>query len=160
LKADQSVLVVSPTHAEGERTTGRLRADLKAMGVVGSDERTFPILRNTQMTQAQRSNEALYSPHHVIVFHQNAKGYRKGQRVIVGHGRLPLEHADRFQTFQTDTLNLAPGDMIRITQNGTTADGQHRLNNGSLYNVGGFDRDGNIVLENKWVIDRDFGHLA
>ncbi len=42
-----------------------------------------------------------------------------------------------------------------------TADGQHRLNNGSLYTVGGFAENGNIFLkENKWEVSNDFGHFT
>jgi hypothetical protein len=40
------------------------------------------------------------------------------------------------------------------------ADGKHRLNNGSLYRISRFDKQGNVVLENGWTIARDFGHLA
>ncbi|MBX3412793.1 MAG: hypothetical protein KF708_08900 [Pirellulales bacterium] len=38
-------------------------------------------------------------------------------------------------------------------------DGKHRLNNGSIYEVGGFDESGNIVLDNGWTVTKDFGHL-
>ena len=54
-------------------------------------------------------------------------------------------------------IRLAPGDVVRITRNGLTADGKHRLNNGSLYRIDRFDDDGNIVLENGWTIAKDFG---
>ena len=42
--------------------------------------------------------------------------------------------------------------MVRITQNGLTADGKHRLNNGALYQVKNFDGEGNIVLDNGWLV--------
>ncbi|MEM9411300.1 MAG: relaxase, partial [Planctomycetota bacterium] len=42
---------------------------------------------------------------------------------------------------------------------GTTRDGKGRITNGRLDEVSGFDRDGNIVLKNGKVVDRDFGHL-
>ena len=62
--------------------------------------------------------------------------------------------------FHAATLKLAPGDVVRITHNGRTADGKHRLNNGSMYKVKDFDNDGNIVLENGWTIGKDWGFLA
>ena len=52
------------------------------------------------------------------------------------------------------------GDAIRVTANGKTIDGRHKLNNGSLYQVKGFDRKGNIILANDWVVAKDFGHLT
>jgi ATP-dependent exoDNAse (exonuclease V) alpha subunit len=73
---------------------------------------------------------------------------------------LPLEHAKRFEVFRSGMLELAPGDLLRITHNGTTADGRHKLNNGTLYKVKAFDDTGNIVLANGWTVDKEFGHLA
>jgi ATP-dependent exoDNAse (exonuclease V) alpha subunit len=57
-------------------------------------------------------------------------------------------------------LELAVGDVIRITHNGLTADGRHRLNNGALFRIKTFDTRGNIVLDNGWTVAKDFGHLA
>ena len=57
-------------------------------------------------------------------------------------------------------LRLSPGDMVRITKNGLTADGKHRLNNGARYTVKGFDPSGDLVLDNGWTVAKDFGHLA
>ena len=48
----------------------------------------------------------------------------------------------------------------RVTANGKTADGRHRLNNGALYTVRGFTAAGDVVVDNGWVIGRDFGHIA
>ena len=49
---------------------------------------------------------------------------------------------------------------MRITQNGLTADGKHRLNNGAVYRVKKFDAEGNLVLANGWKVAKHFGHLA
>jgi hypothetical protein len=97
----------------------------------------------------------------VLQFHQNAKGYMRGHRIIVnGEAPLPLDQAARFQAFHSRSTELAPGDLVRITQNGFTPDRQHRLNNGALYRLSTFDDLGNIKLENGWTVARDFGHLA
>ena len=71
----------------------------------------------------------------------------------------PLNQAARFQVYESKTIALAPGDMIRITQNGFTKDKQ-RLNNGELKRVKGFTRDGDIKLANGWVISKDYGNLT
>jgi ATP-dependent exoDNAse (exonuclease V) alpha subunit len=49
---------------------------------------------------------------------------------------------------------------VRITKNGCTADGEHRVNNGDLRRIKTFDEQGRIVFDNGWVLAKDFGHLA
>ena len=55
---------------------------------------------------------------------------------------------------------LSPGDIVRITKNGLTADGLHRLNNGARYQVKRFNPSGDLVLDNGWTVAKDFGHLT
>jgi hypothetical protein len=55
---------------------------------------------------------------------------------------------------------LAAGDKIRITQNGFTRDGKHRLNNGAVYQLKGFTKTGDLKLTNGWLIGKDYGNLA
>jgi len=56
----------------------------------------------------------------VIEFHQNAKGFSKGQRVTAGETSLPLDQSARFQTYHAKELTIARGDLIRVTKNGKT----------------------------------------
>ena len=89
------------------------------------------------------------------------KAIKRGERVqVTGKSRLPLGQADRYQLFHRKTLHLSPGDVVRITHNGRTADGKHRLDNGSLYRVRKFNHNGDIVLGNGWMVAKNFGHLA
>jgi conjugative relaxase-like TrwC/TraI family protein len=158
----KTAIVVSPTHAEGDRITVAIRDALRKKGTLKADERTFRTLENANLTEAERTDSVNYLSGDVLVFHQNAKGgFTRGQKVTVENGKsLPLDQAPRFQMFHAKTLNLAPGEMVRITRNGQTADRKHRLDNGTLYRVKGFDKKGDIVLANGWTIDHDFGHLA
>jgi ATP-dependent exoDNAse (exonuclease V) alpha subunit len=72
-----------------------------------------------------------------------------------------LEHAKRFQVFHSRDIAFAEGDKVRITHNGATADGAHRLNNGSIYTIKKFSPQGDIILaENGWTIGKDYGHLT
>jgi conjugative relaxase-like TrwC/TraI family protein len=157
--AGKSALVVSPTHAEGERITSQIRGSLKDLGRVNTDEREISILERSNLTQAERGDAVNYAPGDVLVFQQNAKGYRKGERIIAGKGELPLDQANKFQKYRARKIAIAEGDLIRVTQNGKTADGKHRLNNGAQYVVDGFTRQGDIRLNNGWTIDKNFGHL-
>lgn len=156
----KTALVVSPTHLEGEWITDEIRARLKQAGKLGEGERTFLALESANLTEAEKADPLNYAAGDVLVYHQNAKGHRKGDRIVVGDEPLPLDQAERFQVYRPSVLPIAPGDVLRITRNGTTADRQHRLNNGSLYTVRGFDVSGNIVLANGWTVSKNYGHLA
>ena len=98
----------------------------------------------------------------MLQFHQNAKGFKNGARLIVNDGVAPpIELANRFEVYRpVQQLALAVGDRIRITAGGKTKDGKHRLSNGSLLTVEGFTRRGDIVVDHGWVIDRRFGHFT
>jgi len=167
-------LVISPTHAEGERVTLEIRAKLKTAKELGADERELVQLKNLQWTQAQRADAQNYQAGQVAQFHQNAAGFRRGERVAVktrGAGGviierqngettlLPLNQAARFQVYESREIVLAAGDWIRITQNGFTKD-KRRLNNGDLKQIKGFTADGDIRLVNGWVVSKDYGNLT
>jgi conjugative relaxase-like TrwC/TraI family protein len=157
-----TALVVSPTHAEGHRITVAIREALRKKGKLKGEERIFRVLENASLTEAERTDAVNYSPGDVLVFNQNAKGgFTRGQKVTVENGEpLPLDQAARFQMFYARTLNIAAGDIVRITRNGWTADrGKHRLDNGSMYRIKKFEKNGDIVLENGWKIDKDYGFL-
>jgi conjugative relaxase-like TrwC/TraI family protein len=175
VKENKSVLVISPTHAEGERVTGRIRERLKETGRLHGKERELLQLKNLQWTEAQRGDALNYQAGMVVQFHQNVDGFRRGDRITVkerdAQGRLtgerkggstaavPMAHARRFQVYESRSMALAPGDRVRITQNGFTMDGQ-RLNNGDLKQVSGFTKSGDIKLANGWAVSKDYGNLA
>lgn len=157
----ETALVVSPTHAEGRRCTRAIRSELKRLGRLGDEDRTFRTLASANLTLAQRSDPICFCPGDVLVFHQNANGFRRGQRVVVDDkiDAFPLNQAERFQVFETGEIKLAKGDVIRITKNGESVEG-HRLNNGSRYRVDHFTPQGDIALDNGWTISKDWGYLA
>ena len=174
VKAGKSALVISPTHAEGERVTREIRAKLKAVRKLADDEREFIQLKNLQWTEAQRSDSRNYQAGQIVQFHQNVAGFQRGERVTVksrdasgvmvgrqngGTASLPLDVAARFQVYEARKITLAAGDWLRIKQNGFTKEKQ-RLNNGDLKQVKGFTKDGDIKLANGWVVSKDYGNLA
>ena len=160
VNAGKSALVVSPTHLEGERITDEIRSQLQRGGRLGKDQRQFRVYENANLTLGERRDELNYVPGDLVVYHQNAKGHKRGQRVIVGKTPLPLDQAEKFHVFHPNVLPIASGDVIRITHNGKTVDGIHRLNNGAIYQVKGFTKDGDIQLSNGWAISKDFGHIS
>lgn len=156
----KTALVVSPTHAEGDRITQEIRDRLKAAGRIDSEERVFRMLENANLTESERTDGVNYLPGDVLVYHQNSKTHGRGDRVTVGDESIPKSEAWRFQVFHPKALTLSRGDTIRITRNGQTADGEHRLNNGAMYTIKGFTRTGDLILNNKWIIDKDFGFFT
>ena len=160
IQSGKSALVICPTHAGGERLTATIRSELQRRGLLEKEERTFPSFRTLGLTEAERSEAVSYAPGHVLEFSQNAKGYRKGQRVVAGAEELPLQHAGRFEAYQARSISIARGDLIRITKNGKSLDGKHRLNNGATYRVKDFDEQGNIVLANGWTVSKEFSHIT
>jgi hypothetical protein len=156
----KSALVVSPTHAEAGRVTQAIRENLKAQGGL-EDERIVTGWIPAHLTDAQKADSSQYDPGDLIQFHQNAPGFQKGSRLTVGEGiTLPTELANRFEVYRPTQMALAAGDRVRITAGGKTKDGKHRLSNGSLLDIHGFTKRGDIIVNHGWVIDRDFGHMT
>jgi conjugative relaxase-like TrwC/TraI family protein len=161
VEAGKRALVVSPTHIEGDRITGAIRSSLAAKDLLGQDEREVTSLVPAHLTEAERSDGVNYLPGDVLVYHQNARGRTRGDRVTVANPtELPFHDARRFQVYHTRKLALAAGDLIRVTRNGKTLDGKHRLNNGAVYQIRRFDAQGNLVLDNGWTVSKSFGHLT
>ena len=180
----KTALVVSPTHREAENVTDAIRDELKSNGRLGKDERQFASLRPLNLTEAQRKDAREYVPGTVVQFHQNATGFTRGERLTVastdkqgvhvtrGDGSatiLPMRHAERFQLYSRRQVALARGDRLRITQNGFTREtrrgllgtkGKDRLDNGSVYEVEGFTKEGDIRLANGFVVPKDYGGIT
>jgi conjugative relaxase-like TrwC/TraI family protein len=196
----RTALIVVPTHAEAGKVTDELRTVLKQRGALG-EERQFIARKSTGWTDAQKGDVRNYEPGMVLEFHQNAKGFKRGEKVVVlEHARalkavpklgrrqnndalvggesdelvalrqdgsrvsLPLGQAQRFDVFRSREIAIARGDRIRITKNGEAkVEGQAkgtRLNNGDIFTVEGFTKDGDIRLENGRLLPKNWGHLS
>ncbi len=156
----KTALCISPTHAEGARVTNFIRGALKAEGKL-KDERTLATWIPARLTDPQKADATQYEPGDLLQFHQLAPGHKNGSRLIVREGTsLPLAYADRFEVYRPAQLSLAVGDRVRVTVNGWTKDGKHKLNNGALYSVRGWTEQGDPVIDHGWVIDKSFGHLS
>ena len=173
----KSALIIAPTHSEGEKLTGELRAALKERGALGK-EHAFITRRSTGWSDAEKSDSRNYEPGMVVEFHQNAKGFTRGDKAVVMKGGqglilqkqdgaqapLPLAQAKRFDVYRTRELAIAKGDRIRITKNGEAKAEGHakgtRLNNGDIYTVEGFSKEGDIRLGNGKLLPKDWGHMS
>jgi conjugative relaxase-like TrwC/TraI family protein len=173
----KSALIVAPTHAEGERLTEGLREALKERGAIGA-EREFMVRKGTGWTTAQKGDGRNYQPGQVVEFNQNAKGFAKSEKAVVVKGGIevmlqkqdgtqaPLrtDSTERFDVYRARELAIGKGDRIRITKNGNVkVEGQARstrVNNGEIFTVEGFTKEGDIRLENGKILPKDYGHFT
>jgi hypothetical protein len=156
------ILVSSPTHAEGQRTTDAIRSLLRQKKMIGKDDREFTQWVSADLSDAEKGDARSYRPGRVdmVQFFRRAKGHGPGSRVMVGGkgvSSLPLDQPASFQAYRKESVKFAAGDVIRFTANGRTLDGKHQIRNSSRYKIAGFTAEG-IRLDNGWLVSRDFGH--
>ena len=155
------VLIIAPTHIEGEEITHEIRNRLKQGGELGDEERRFPRLVALNWTEAERGDLERYDGSEVMQFHRNSGTFQAGDRVKISQ----WERGDRFRSpshfsvYGQAEISLAAGDLIRFTANGKTLDG-HKINNGSTYRIKKIDEGGNLILDNGWKVGKDFCHLS
>lgn len=171
----KSVLVVAPTHKENNLITAEIRSQLREAGKLEGEGKKISRLENLNFTEAQKQDAVNYKEGQIVQFHKNVKGFKIGNHYKVGglddkgqvqlldqKGRAKvfgLNEPSHFSVFNRSELELAKGDKIRITQNGKALEGK-RLNNGSVYAVKGFDKEGNILASNGSTIAKDYGNIA
>lgn len=178
LKRPESVLLIAPTHAEGDRLTAALRTRLKEEQLLKGRERVLERLVPTNWTEAERKDGLNYEQGMVIELIQNVPGYRKGQRLKVAEvspqgqvyvwlkeqegGRprlLDLSRGQHFKVCRRADTGLQVGDVIRIGQNGKSHEGS-RLTTGSLRQVKGFSKAGDPLLDTGVSLPANYGHWS
>jgi conjugative relaxase-like TrwC/TraI family protein len=166
-------LVVSPTHAEGAKVTEAIRNAKRAAGHLGN-EKTFIRYQDLRWEEPDRRRPENYHDGLMVQFNQNLHGIRRGEIFRVA-GRdekggvmmenahrkipLPLKDAARFQVYEERQIEVARGDRIRITRNGNSDDGK-RLNNGDVFTIAGFNKNGNIRLHTGAELNSRHGHFT
>ncbi len=181
----KSALIIAPTHAEGQKLTDELRTSLKERGAIGQ-ERHFITRKSTGWTEAQKTDIRNYEPGMIVEFGQNAKGFTRGDKAVVAESEnglvlqkmdgkrapLPLDKAERFDVYRRNDIAIGRGDRIRITKNGEAkidhfADSSKmvktsgvRLDNGDIFTVEGFTKEGDIRLENGKLLPKSWGHMS
>jgi conjugative relaxase-like TrwC/TraI family protein len=184
-----TALIITPTHKEGDYLTTDLRDALRQRGQIRGDEQMIPTRRQMVWTEAQKRDVRNYEPGMVVEFHkavagerrrkdgkrETSGGFERGEMAVMLNsctllrqdgtmGQLPIEHSERFQVYKTGTQAVATGDQIRITKNGKVkVKGQTvgtRVNNGDIYPIEGWTKEGDIRLPGGKLLPRNYGHVA
>jgi len=184
VKAREDTLIVAPTHSQGKAVTQSIRSQLKEANILKGEERTFNSQRNLSFTEAQKQDAANYQLGMSVQFHQNIKGgIKRGQKYqIVEKDKdgkiwlanasgavekknriaLPIDQNSKYSVYENQSISLAKGDKIRITQNGYSTN-RKRINNGNILSIKGFDDNGNIIASSgkrELTLDKNFGNLT
>lgn len=177
LKAGRKALIVSPTHAEGQMISQKVRHALRQEGLIGKEERVFETLKNLNLTESQKKDPVNYHAGHILRFVKNQKGgfkagshyeilpQNKGNDLRVRNTQtqevlpLSLDQVQHFSLHQKTQIPLAVGDHIRPTTNLKSKEGS-KVNNGTPHIIKGFTKQGDIQLANGKTLAQDSYHFA
>lgn len=176
-KRGKSLLVISPTHQQGASVTEDIRRELKTAGLIGKKETQALKLINLNFTEAQKGDRRNYKSGYVVQFDLPAPEIKRasvwrvkevGDRIVLkdkaGYEKiLPLDKAKAFSVYEPSEINLAKGDKVRVTKNGSDRQ-EKRLNNGQTFEVVSFNKSGQITCRNKeskatYILDGEYGHI-
>lgn len=158
----KTVLVIDPTHRDGDALTERLRVVRRDKGLIRGEERSVARLVALGWTDAQKADASRYSGEEVIQFYRNSGKFKAGDRVQARNvtPQLAVLKPGSFAVFRETEARFAVGDTVRITGNGWDASRTHRIDNGRIDRIDGFTAAGDLVLSNGWIVGKSFGHLA
>lgn len=177
-KEGKSILVISPTHEQGEVVTDAIRKKLRQEKRLGRKELTVSKLSSLNYTEAQKSDKRNYSKDQILQFNLNTTGAKIGSKWKViedGLGQIkmqndqgeirdiPISQPKNFEVYQQKTIQLAKGDKVSITKNAFDKE-ENRLHNGASLEVVSVRKSGDILLKQpdsgkKYRLTKDFGHL-
>ena len=133
IKQGKSALLVSPTWAEIEAVTEKVRETLKTDGVVSPDEQVFLIFDSLSWTEAQKKNASQYEPGQRLRFVRKTRMFDRGETVevaaVVENGLrvrrpdgtevdfIPANAASTFDVGEARELKVAAGDWLLLQAN-------------------------------------------
>lgn len=178
VKGGKDVLVISPTHEQGDTITALIRQELKQAGYIGKRELEVKRLKNLNLTTAQKTDWRNLQAGHVVQFNQNRKGIKRGSQwevdtvennnVLIKDKsgkttKLELENPDQFDVYHKSHIQLAKGDKVQITRNGFDTE-RKRLDNGVVLQVITASKKNGVLLQNpqskmQYRLNRDFGNI-
>jgi conjugative relaxase-like TrwC/TraI family protein len=132
-KQGKSALLVSPTWAEIDAVTEKVRETLKTDGVVSPDEQAFPVFDSLSWTEAQKKNASQYEPGQRLRFVRKTRKFDRGETVevaaVVENGLrvrrsdgtevdfIPGSVTSTFDVGEARELKVAAGDWLLLQAN-------------------------------------------
>src|SRR5271165_3770077 len=132
-KHGKSALLVSPTWAEIEAVTDKVRDTLKAQGVLGQQEEAVAVFDSLSWTEAQKKNASQFVPGQRLRFVRQTKHFDRGDTVevvaTVENGLrvrradgvevnfIPATAAASFDVGEARELKVSPGDWLLLQAN-------------------------------------------
>jgi ATP-dependent exoDNAse (exonuclease V) alpha subunit len=132
-KQGKSALLVSPTWAEIEAVTEKVRESLKADGVISQDESTRCVFDSLSWTVAQKKDARQFEPGQRLRFVRRTKKFERGETVEVVATLetglrvrrpdglevdfIPTSAAASFDVGESRELKVAAGDWILLQAN-------------------------------------------
>ena len=132
-KQGKSALLVSPTWAEINAVTEKVRDTLKTRGVLGQQEESVTVFDSLSWTEAQRKNVSQYESGQRLRFVRKTNRFDRGDTVevvaTVENGLrvrrsdgtevdfVPASAAASFEVGDTRELKVSPGDWLLLQAN-------------------------------------------
>ena len=132
-KQGRSALLVSPTWAEIEAVTEKVRESLKADGVISQDESTHCVFDSLSWTVAQKKNARQFEPGQRLRFVRRTRKFERGETVEVVATLetglrvrrpdgleidfIPTSAAASFDVGKSSELKVAAGDWLLLQAN-------------------------------------------
>ena len=157
----KNVLVVAPTHREGDSITAAIRDKLKL-----KDEHTHQTYQPLNLTMAEKSKIQNYEAGNFLIFHAgkdpgSVKEIEKTKGSVI-HFRdgttTTLDKARNFNVFSPHQKTVGKGEKIRLNGRVESMEGK-QLFNGTLHEVKEHDHEGRIVLMNGATLPKNFGRF-
>lgn len=179
VKRKKAVLIISPTHKQGEEVTDAIRTRLRTHRLLGRKELKISKLSNLNLTEAEKSDLRSFREGQIIQFNQNTPNIKRGSlwKIVSddsgkpilqdSEGKsmaIPTEYASRMDVYHPDEIGISKGDKIHITKNGFDQE-KKRLNNGMALEVVRVSKTGDFVVRqpdsgNTYKLNKEFGHVA
>ena len=133
IKQGKSALLVSPTWAEIDAVTEKVRESLKADGVISQDESTHCVFDSLSWTEAQKKNARQFELGQRLRFVRHTKKFERGEMVEVAAiienvlrvrrpdgtevDFIPASAAASFDVGEARELKVAAGDWLLLQAN-------------------------------------------
>lgn len=184
---EKSVVLI-PRSSDPDEVTAAVRGTLVEAGRLGR-ARTFGRMERLDRSDSEKATASLYRPGTVVEFQRRTGQFEFGERwTVTGKtlggqvearnglrvAVLPIHRPETFEVYEKSSIELAAGDVVRITKTQKAravvdiplgvvsprhAKGARSLPAGSFHRIREFTLTGHAVLENGFIVKKDFGHL-